>query len=142
MSRSGRPKVPIQWFPVPAGTEPTANCVDSVAGVAAGAHAEPGEPAGRGHPHGRDVVDRRACGPAPEDLLDLTDRGVGTFDHAPNAAVSLVGDPAGQAALGRPTQHVVAEADALDAATDGRLEPHEAVGRAVRHLGGPGAAPI
>src|SRR4051812_9415286 len=110
MSGSGRPKVPIPPVSGSGRHRSEARGAESVARVSARADAEAGEPARRGHPDGRDVIDHCAGGSAPEDLLDLADRGAGTLDHAPKAAVRLVGDPAGQAALGGPTQQVVAEA--------------------------------
>src|SRR5207247_5022413 len=94
----------------------------SVAAVTGRADLEPVEASGRRHPDDLDAVHDGTHRPASEELLESVELLGWAFDHAADAAVQLVRDPAGEAEPGGLAEHGIAEPDALDAPADRRLE--------------------
>src|SRR5438445_12034918 len=86
---------------------------------------EPIEPPSSGHPHDLDRLDDRPGGTATKQLLDPVQLVGRPFDDAADAAVRLVGDPPGEALASGDPEHVIPEADALDASLDGHFEALE-----------------
>ena len=98
-------------------------------------HAEPAEGPGGGHPGHADAIDDGRGGTLAKPLQEsLKDVALALGDAA-DRAVCRVRDPAVETERHRLAEHEVAEAHALDAADDGRIEPDDVRGRR-RHRSG------